>query len=138
MYLPRARYNGLAQHAWVAMTNRRLSDTELANLSDPLVRDVRAKLRELAGEDEGLLWALRRKLAKELTYDERGKPARRRLLKEKKRKAQGGKCADCGEVLPTKNCVLDRIEAMAGYTPENTRLLCPDCDVKIQAGRSYS
>lgn len=120
------------------MTNRRLSDLELATLADPLVREVRARLRDLAGDDDPLLWALRRKLAKELTYDERGSPAHRRLLKTKKRKAQDGKCAVCREVLPPTGAVLDRFEAMGGYTAENTRLLCPGCDVKIQSGRGYS
>jgi hypothetical protein len=36
--------------------------------------EVRQRLADLSGDDENLLWALRRKLFKELTYDERGKP----------------------------------------------------------------
>jgi hypothetical protein len=33
--------------------------------------------------------------------------------------------------------VLDRIKAMKGYTTGNTRLLCPECDAKVQAERAY-
>jgi hypothetical protein len=33
--------------------------------------------------------------------------------------------------------VLDRHEAMRGYTAENTRLLCVDCDSEVQRGRGY-
>ena len=87
-----------------------------------------------------MLWALRRKLAKELTYDERGKPMFRRELKALKRgeREQGGKCALCGEPLPEKNAVLDRLEAMLGYTPDNTQLLCPQCDNKVQVERGFA
>jgi hypothetical protein len=70
-------------------------------------------------------------------YDERGKPMSRKILKEVKRALQENKCALCGETLPLKNAVLDRLEAMDGYTEENTRLICPDCDTKTQAGRGY-
>lgn len=99
---------------------------------------VRAKLQELSGNDGSLLWALRRKLAKELLYDERGKPMHRKLLKSSKRGEQQNRCAVCQGELPSKNAVLDRLEAMKGYTAENTRLICPECDVKIQTERGYA
>lgn len=66
----------------------------------PLLERVRADLQALSGGDEELRWALRRTLAKELTYDERSKPMQRRALKARKRKAQAGLCKSCGEALP--------------------------------------
>lgn len=104
----------------------------------PLLTDVRARLTELAAGDDDLHWALRRKLSKELVYDERSKPMQRRALKARKRKAQDGRCADCLEPLPASGAVLDRSRAMAGYTFENTRLLCPACDTRIQRERGYA
>lgn len=119
------------------MPNRQLSQEELENLFAPLIDEVRKRLDDLSGGDEDLLWALRRKLFKELTYDERGKPMQRRKLKELKRAEQDNKCKECGTSLPAKYVVLDRIEAMKGYTPDNTRLLCQACDIKVQAERGY-
>lgn len=62
----------------------------------------------------------------------------RKLLKSQKRGEQQNRCARCSSELPEKNAVLDRIEAMKGYTRENTRLLCPACDVAVQEERGYS
>ena len=120
------------------MANRRLTEGELADLFGPILENVRERLRAASGADEQLLWALRRKLAKELTYDERGKPAHRRELKAFKRGEQSGRCALCGQDLPSRNAVLDRLNAMKGYTPENTRLLCPSCDSSVQAERGFA
>jgi ribosomal protein L44E len=119
------------------LPNRQLSQEELEKLFAPLVAEVRKRLAELSDGDEDLLWALRRKLSKELTYDERGKPMQRRKLKELKRAEQDNKCARCRTSLPAKYVVLDRTEAMRGYTPDNTRLLCQECDVKVQVERGY-
>ncbi len=104
----------------------------------PFVAEVRERLRALSGGDEDLLWALRRKVAKELVYDERSKPMQRRALKAKKRREQKNKCAVCSVELPQRGAVLDRLEAMGGYTFENTRLLCRDCDDKIQTERRFA
>lgn len=122
----------------VKMANRRLTDDELKQLANPLLAELRAKLQELSGGDQSLLWALRRKLAKELSYDERGKPMHRKLLKATKRGEQHDQCALCGGPLPEKNAILDRLEAMKGYTGENTRLICPPCDTRVQEERKYS
>jgi hypothetical protein len=120
------------------MTNRQLTDEELTHLFRPILEEVRARLHDASQGDDRLLWALRRKLAKELTYDERGKPMHRVKLKALKRRQQGGNCALCSEPLPERNAVLDRIEAMLGYTLENTRLLCPECDHKVQVERGFA
>jgi hypothetical protein len=120
------------------MPNRNLSEDELKQLFQPLIEQVRTNLDQLSSGDSDLLWALRRKLAKELTYDEKGKPQHRKNLKQFKRCQQSGKCAICGNLLPGKYSVLDRLEAMKGYNEENTRLICQDCDTKQQQERKYS
>ena len=66
-------------------SNRELTDDERERLAAPLLADIRRRLVELSGGDERLLWALRRKIAKELAYDERAKPMDRKRLKSRKR-----------------------------------------------------
>ncbi len=119
------------------LANRQLTAEELKNIYSPLIVKLRKQILKLSKGDEALVWALRRKLFKELMYDERGKPMQRRKLKGIKRKEQNNKCANCGKKLPEKYTVLDRIEAMKGYTQVNTRLLCPKCDSIIQQQRGY-
>jgi hypothetical protein len=119
------------------MPNRRLSPRELKH-ANTLLASVRKRLRILAGKDADLLFAYRRKVYKELIYDERDKPMVRRRLKALKRKEQGEICPLCKKPLPAAYCVLDRFIAAAGYTPENTRLICHECDVKTQASRRYA
>ena len=120
------------------MPNRQLTDAERANLFAPLIEEVRDKLSSLSEGDPELLWALRRKLAKELSYDERGKPMHRVMLKMHKRVEQGNVCAICSSELPDPGAVLDRLKAMDGYTKQNTRLLCPSCDTREQQARGYA
>jgi len=120
------------------MPNRQLTQSEIETLLTPLLASVRSSLQQLSAGNDELMWALRRKLAKELSYDERGKPLQRKLLKAQKRGEQGNRCALCANELPEKNAVLDRIEAMKGYTAGNTRLLCPACDLSVQEQRGYS
>ncbi|MBU6413126.1 MAG: hypothetical protein KGS45_06605 [Planctomycetes bacterium] len=119
------------------MPHRRLTPTELTT-ANTLLTEIRAKIATAASGDEALFWALRRKIFKELMHDERGQPMARQALKEAKRHAQGGLCVVCQEQLPEKNSVLDRLEAMKGYTVENTRLLCPSCDTRLQEAKVYS
>jgi DNA repair exonuclease SbcCD ATPase subunit len=119
------------------MSNRRLTTAELVN-ADALLTRIRAELVELSGGDKELLFAYRRKIYKELSYDERSKPMVRRRLKMRKREEQGGKCPICNEPLPEKYVVLDRFKASEGYTAENTRLIHPECDVRTQAERRYT
>lgn len=119
------------------MPNRFLSQVEHEELFAPLFADVRATLEKASGGDSELLWALRRKLAKELTYLERGKPMQRRALKIRKRAEQGGLCANCCKPLP-EEAELDRTEAMLGYTMENTRLVCHACHRTLQRERGFA
>jgi hypothetical protein len=120
-----------------AVPNRRLSSAELEKARE-LLDSIRGSLNELSGGDPDLLFAYRRKVYKELTYDERDTPAFRRKLKAIKRREQSNICPICQQQLPEKYCVLDRFEASARYTIKNTRLICPTCDVKVQASRKYA
>jgi 5-methylcytosine-specific restriction endonuclease McrA len=119
------------------MANRRLTDAERELLA-PLLDEVRQRLRQLASGDEELHWAFRRRLFNQLQYDERLKPPYRAALKQKKRTAQKGLCNVCGTPLPDSYAILDRLEAMKGYTPENTQLLCARCDSDKQRKLGYT
>jgi len=120
------------------MANRRLSPDELTQLFEPLLGRTRDVLRERSHGDEALLWALRRKLWKELSYDERGKPAHRKKLKSRKWREQDGKCTLCDNLVAERYSELDRVDAMKGYTPENTRLLCHQCHIDDQRQKKYT
>ena len=39
---------------------------------------------------------------------------------------------------PYVGSYLDRFQAAVGYTPENTRLICQECDIKAQAAKRYT
>ena len=58
-------------------------------------------------------------------------------FKKRKRREQENLCVLCTGMLPLDGSVLDRLEAMGGYTDTNTRLLCTSCDVKVQQERGY-
>lgn len=119
------------------MPNRNLSKAELEKVW-ALIRSVRKRLTKLADGDPDLLFAMRRKVYKELTYDERGKPAARKKLKALKREEQDNTCPLCGQDLPDTYCVLDRLNAADGYTEENTRLIHQKCDRIVQSDRRYA
>jgi hypothetical protein len=121
----------------IPMPNRRLTPEEL-NEARALLHEIRCKLNDLSEGDRELLFAYRRKIYKELIYDERSKPMARRALKIKKRKEQGGLCTICNKELPAKYAVLDRLNAVDGYTPENTRLIHQECDVNFQTSKGYA
>lgn len=119
------------------MPNRRLTEDELI-IANGLLAAVRAEIQQAARGDEDLAFALRRKVAKELIYDERSKPMARRALKKKVRQLQGGICPLCNVGLPEKYCVLDRSRAVDGYVEENVRLICETCDRNVQRDRRYA
>jgi len=73
------------------MPNRKLSAEELTE-ANRLLDILRARLLELAAGDADLLFAFRRKVYKEVTYDERDKPMVRRRHKAAKRREQCGIC----------------------------------------------
>ena len=119
------------------MPNRQLTLEELKQ-ANMLLTEIRSHLEVLSHSDRELLFAYRRKVFKELMYDERDKPSVRRKLKDQKWKEQRGLCSICGKDLPETYTVLDRLNAVDGYTKENTRLVHQECDVANQASKGYA
>ena len=109
-------------------------------MTNSLLEEVRRSIERLSGNDSDLQFAIRRKIAKELSYDERGKPAQRKKLKLRMLRLQNGLCAKCGKPLPllARGAVLDRQNAMAGYAAENVKLICRSCDDELQESRSFA
>ncbi len=120
------------------MPNPRLTPEQRTTLFLPLFEKIRKEMEQVSGGDLKVLWALRRKIAKELGYLERGKPADRRKLQKQKYSDQNGLCAICGKQLPERGGELDRKEAFSGYTSENTRLVHHDCHVADQKSRNFA
>jgi hypothetical protein len=118
------------------MANPQLNDGQ-REAAWTVVKDALKKIEELAAGDSDLVFAFRRKIGKEIQYAERSGPTARRKLKLAKRKAQNNKCKSCNEELPLRYVVLDRHEAKAGYTFENTDLICEPCDRKRQEERGF-
>jgi hypothetical protein len=117
--------------------NRNLNADELERANE-LLTDIRQQLSNLSAGDPRLLFAYRRKVAKELGYDERAKPGVRGKLKALKWGQQNGRCAHCGEEFPLKYSELDRKNAADGYTVENTDLVHAKCHYERQAAKGYT
>jgi hypothetical protein len=83
------------------MSNPQLTPEQRTSLFTPLFCRTKEELERLSGGDARLLWALRRKLAKELTYLERSTPAARTKLKMKKWIEQRGICPVCSQLSTT-------------------------------------
>lgn len=120
------------------MPNPRLTAQQRDELFKPLFENVTAELHRLSNGDPKVLWALRRKLAKELIYLERGRPVDRRKLQNQKFTDQQGLCAICGKPLPERGAELDRFDAFMGYTTANTRLVHHECHVEDQKRKNYA
>jgi hypothetical protein len=84
------------------MATPQLTKGQRDDIFAPLMKRTNAELERLAAGDEKLLWALRRKLAKELVYLERSTPMVRAKLKMKKWIEQKGICPLCNQLLPEK------------------------------------
>jgi hypothetical protein len=95
-------------------------------------------LAGFAAGDPDVLWALRRKLTKELGYLERSSPQVRTALKQRKMREQNGRCGICRQKLQPSGSHLDRITAFGGYTDENTRLVHPGCHAAAQKRKKYT
>jgi hypothetical protein len=119
------------------MPNRNLNQDELKRANE-LLAEIRKRLESLAAGDPLLLFAYRRKVVKELGYDERDKPGARAKLKAMKWGLQGGKCAHCSGDLELKYSELDRKSAPAGYTVKNTELVHAKCHQARQAQKGYT
>ncbi len=119
------------------MPNRNLTNEELLSAND-LLSTIRARLETLAGGDKNPLFAYRRKIVKELGYDERSKPGVRGKLKALKWGLQNRLCAHCQKEMPLKYSELDRKNAADGYTEENTELVHAQCHHERQAAKRYT
>jgi len=119
------------------MPNRNLNGDELKNANE-LLAELRKRLIDLAAGDPLLLFAYRRKIAKELGYDERGKPGTRAQLKALKWGQQRGRCTHCNNELPLKYSELDRKNAADGYNAQNTELVHAKCHQERQAAKGYA
>lgn len=117
--------------------NRRLTEAERA-VGHEILQNVRALIEELSKGDKALAWALRRFVYVRLSNDERSQPMQRKLLKLNKMIAQKSLCATCGKELPPRGAELDRVNAMDGYTEENTRLVHHECHVKSQEEKGFA
>jgi hypothetical protein len=121
----------------VHMPNRRLTSEEL-QIANHILALVRNRITAAANGDAEFRFALNRKIYKEISYDERDKPSRRKRLKSIKRRQQNNICPYCNEQLPPSDCELDRLVASAGYTTENTHLVHQECHRRSQAGKGYA
>src|ERR1700694_3354747 len=119
------------------MANRSLATEELAHARKVLA-SVRKRLEKLSGGDTDLLFAYRRKVSKELIYDERNKPNDRRKLKKMMWQAQAGRCAHCGKDMPLKRSELDRKEAAKGYVAANVEVVHAHCHHERQEAKGYT
>jgi hypothetical protein len=119
------------------VANRTLTIDELT-AAHALLAEIRKKLDQLAGGDPLLLFAYRRKVMKELSYDERGKPVARAKLKSLKWGLQQYRCAHCRKLMPMAYSELDRKNAAEGYTLENTELVHAECHQARQAAKRYA
>lgn len=119
------------------MPNRNLTTDELKHAAE-LLSTIRLRLEALAGDDRLLLFAYRRKIVKELGYDERSKPGYRSKLKALKWGLQSRRCAHCNEEMSLKYSELDRKNAADGYTEENTELVHAKCHHERQAAKGYT
>ncbi|WP_310497737.1 hypothetical protein [Sandarakinorhabdus sp.] len=118
-------------------TNRTLDENELV-VAQTLLAEIRARMDGIAGSDERLRFALNRKVYKELSYDERGKPNARISLKARTARAQNDMCAQCRTALSASDTVLDRLVAEKGDVEGNVRVLCRKCDLAIQRERGLA
>lgn len=129
---------GVRDRGSTKMSGPQLTKTQREDIFKPLFAEVIGVLEASSAGDPELLWALRRKLAKELTYLERGTPAHRGKLKAFMMKKQDGNCALCGEALPETGSELDRFKAFEGYSEQNVRLVHHECHIKDQAHKGYA
>jgi hypothetical protein len=118
------------------MPNRRLTREEAAK-ADELLNRVKEQVRDAAGGDPVLLFALRRRLYARLMYWERGAPGERTKLKKEKWQTQNGLCAICDQALELKGSELDRADPVLGYTASNTRLVHHTCHRTDQEAKGF-
>jgi hypothetical protein len=113
---------------------------ENALWADEVLQNIRKQLQDRSAGDTLLLHHLRRRIVKNLGYDEKSTPYERKKLKQRKMIEQNGICAICRNALPDRGylAVLDREVAHLGYTDANVRLIHRDCDIQVQEERGFA
>jgi hypothetical protein len=125
------------------MSNERMSKDQAA-AAKQILAEVRRRIVEAAGDNQRFAFALRRYVYKNLSYDERGNPTQRTKLKLQKIVEQGGKCAYQKCPIPDRRISkedepeLDRLDAIKGYTKENTVLMHHGCHRLSQKEKGFS
>lgn len=119
------------------MPNISLDSDELL-LANKLLKLTRQRIDRLAGGDPARRFAFRRKVWKELMYDERSKPMVRRRLKKLMWEKQKHLCAICKKRMPLAYSELDRKRAADGYVEANVRLVHAKCHHGDQARKRYA
>ena len=107
-------------------------------LAQAITQSVLREIENASGGDAGKMFKIRRYVMKRLEFSERGRPSDRKKLKFSKMVSQRGLCAICNGELPVRGAELDRLGKTAGYTEENTRLLCHECHRSEQAKKNFS
>ena len=119
------------------MPNPQLNKAQIKQAHN-LLDKIRKETKTLTGNDPELIFAFRRKIYKELMYDERGKPTERKKLKDTMLKKQKGMCPICKKELPETGADLDRIHgAIRGYTEQNVRLIHSTCHREDQKKKGF-
>lgn len=118
------------------MTTPKLTPEQLIEAA-ALLNDIRQRIKDLSGHDPEIEFAYRRRIYKQLEYDERSKTQKRKALQKKKWKRQDMLCGICNKPLPLEDSELDRLKAIDGYTEENVLLVHQDCHRKDQKERNF-
>lgn len=107
-----------------------------------LLERIRAEIDQIAAGDSMTAFQVRRYIAKQLMYDERGTPTERKIKKALLYERQKGLCGLCGKPMEKKGNDLHRThETWRGYDVDgpnpNTILLHGECHNRQQEERGY-
>ena len=58
------------------------------------------------------------------------------MLKNRLTVRQGGRCRMCSKVISVEHAVLDRLDGIGNFTPENTRLVHAQCEMLVRRRRA--
>jgi len=125
------------------MNNGRMSQPEIEHARD-ILANVRQQISKAANGNQRLEFAVNRYVYKNLMYSERGTPAHRTKLKLAKLEDQQGKCTYSACPFPDRPLrkedepELDRIDAVLGYTSQNTVLVHHECHRLSQKSKGFS
>jgi UTP:GlnB (protein PII) uridylyltransferase len=107
------------------MPSRVLTNEELGKARE-LLDDIRQRLLTLSNDDKDLLFAYRRKIGKELIYDERSHPSVRRKLKRSRwlDEIVSGSVTDVQQIASRQKCSVRQVNmtiSLAFLAPDLVR-----------------